>query len=262
MGRRTDHGRHGVARGSAVRDQRRQSATGDRPIPAPTWQRGWPAGRRRLRVEATAAALDAILIAGGYCFVMLVRTLGEATPTPVGGPAALPPVGRRRSRWCRLGASGSTPRSGGTPASPRPAGCSSPAWSAPPLVTVCLARRRPAVPAQRERLRRDGGHHAARRHPVPVPAVRLQPARQTEPRGYPRRRARCRRGRSRAGPQHAARPARRAGAGGDARRRPAQARPRLRGRAGWRRPSPTWPTGRARTRPAPGDPRRPERRAR
>jgi FlaA1/EpsC-like NDP-sugar epimerase len=40
------------------------------------------AGRAvRLRVEATAAALDAVLIAGGYCFVMLVRTLGDATPT-------------------------------------------------------------------------------------------------------------------------------------------------------------------------------------
>jgi FlaA1/EpsC-like NDP-sugar epimerase len=35
----------------------------------------------RVRVEAAAAALDAVLIAGGYCFVMVLRTVGEATPT-------------------------------------------------------------------------------------------------------------------------------------------------------------------------------------
>jgi FlaA1/EpsC-like NDP-sugar epimerase len=34
----------------------------------------------RVRAEATAAVLDVILIAGGYCMVMFVRTVGEATP--------------------------------------------------------------------------------------------------------------------------------------------------------------------------------------
>ena len=38
----------------------------------------------RLRIEATAALLDAVLIAGGYCLVMLVRTVGEATPSQWG----------------------------------------------------------------------------------------------------------------------------------------------------------------------------------
>jgi FlaA1/EpsC-like NDP-sugar epimerase len=38
----------------------------------------------RVRVEATAALLDAVLIAGGYCFVMLVRTLGDASRTQWG----------------------------------------------------------------------------------------------------------------------------------------------------------------------------------
>jgi FlaA1/EpsC-like NDP-sugar epimerase len=33
----------------------------------------------RVRVEAAAAALDAILIAGGYCFVMVLRTAGAAS---------------------------------------------------------------------------------------------------------------------------------------------------------------------------------------
>ena len=35
----------------------------------------------RLRYDAGAAGLDALLIAGGYCVVMLVRTVGEASPT-------------------------------------------------------------------------------------------------------------------------------------------------------------------------------------
>jgi FlaA1/EpsC-like NDP-sugar epimerase len=34
-----------------------------------------------VRFEAGAVALDAVLIAGGYCVVMLVRTVGEASPT-------------------------------------------------------------------------------------------------------------------------------------------------------------------------------------
>ena len=33
----------------------------------------------RVRVEAAAAALDVVLIAGGYCFVMVLRTAGEAS---------------------------------------------------------------------------------------------------------------------------------------------------------------------------------------
>ncbi len=48
---------------------------------APAWSADLARRAARLRAEATAAVLDAILIAAGYCFVMLVRTLGEATPT-------------------------------------------------------------------------------------------------------------------------------------------------------------------------------------
>ncbi len=35
----------------------------------------------RVRAEATAALLDVVLIAGGYCFVLLLRTFGDATTT-------------------------------------------------------------------------------------------------------------------------------------------------------------------------------------
>ena len=224
-----DGGHGGWHMGGTCREHRRSHDRDDR--------YGWGLGvaRRaaRLRAEATAAALDAVLIAAGYCFVMLVRTLGEATPTQWADllhvPARSPCVLTLAAAWA-FGLYAQIWRHASVAEARRVLGAG---LTSAGLVTGVLPRRRPAVPAQRQHLRRDGRHRPARCGALPVPAVRLQPA----PGGHggsAHRGPGSRRCRRRAGAQHAPRPARRPAARGHAGRRPAHPRPVLRRRAGGR----------------------------
>ncbi len=142
---------------------------------ATRWARGsparGPAARRGHRGRARRRA---------HRRRLLLRDAGaharRGHPDPVGRPPAFPPVAVAVTlvvAWaCGLYAQIWRHASVAEARRVLLAGLATPrSWS-----RRCLVARRPPVPAQRERLRCHGRHHAARRGAVPVPAVRVQPA--------------------------------------------------------------------------------------